>query len=174
MIVMSFDIATHTGVAVGRVGETPRATAINLGVGKSQGARYAKAVHSARYLLAKHNPDLIVYESPIGGKNTSQFLVGLSACFVAEIHLAKKPYHKLNIATVRKHFLGRHFTVRDFPGLSQMKAKAAIKQQVIGRCELLGWPVRNDDEADAMACWDFACATYGNGQSAPLGGLFNG
>lgn len=173
--IMAFDIATHTGVAFGTVGETPRSTTIDLGQGKSQALRFAKAIRTTKHLITRYKPDLIVYEAPIGGKYTSHFLVGLAACVTGQAAIeCRKAPEKLDIGTVRKHFLGRNVTTRDFPGLNKKQAKAAIKQAVIGRCTMLGWKVDSDDAADACACWDYACATYCNAQSAPLGGLFHG
>ena len=173
--IMAFDIATHTGVAFGIVGETPRSTTIDLGQGKSQALRFAKAIKTTKHLITRYKPDLVVYEAPIGGKFSSQFLVGLAACVTGQASIeCKKPPVKLNIGAVRKHFLGRNVTTRDFPGMSKANAKKAIKQVVIGRCTLLGWKVDSDDAADACALWDYACAHYAKAQAAPLGGLFHG
>ena len=78
------------------------------------------------------------------------------------------------IQSVRKHFLGKHLTARDFPSLSAKDSRLEIKQRVIARCNQIGWQPRSDDEADAMAIWDYGCATLRVAQSVPLGGLFNG
>jgi Holliday junction resolvasome RuvABC endonuclease subunit len=75
--------------------------------------------------------------------------------------------------SIRKHFLGKAYTSRDFPHLKPAAAKKAIKQLVIDRCGLLKWEAEDDNAADALALWDYTCAnkvkTY---QPKPLGGLF--
>lgn len=172
MKIMAFDIASYTGVALGCPGETPRTTVIDLGKERSQEARFAKAIKSARYLLAKHTPDLVVYEAPIGGKIKSDFLIGAAACFRGQFKLSGARVERLQIAKVRKHFLGRHITTRDFPHMKKDAAKAEIKRHVVARCHQIGWKVGSDDEADAAACWDFACATFARAQVPPSGGLF--
>lgn len=172
--VMSFDIATHVGVAYGAVGGSPKSTTFDLGQGRSQEARFAKAIQVTERLVSKFDPDYVVYEAPIGGKHANFLLIGLAACVVGQVVRMNRPIKKLNILTVRKHFLGRHVTVRDFPHLKKPAAKAAIKGLVIDRCRLLKWEVKTDDAADACALWDYACATEFNAQAAPLGSLFNG
>lgn len=173
MIVMAFDIAGRTGIAYGRAGETPRATAVDLGKGRGDAAQFARMIRATNELLTKYRPDIVVYEGPVGGPRTSHFLVGLAACFVGEAaRLGHKPID-LNLGSVRKHFLGKHITTRSMPGASKGAVRQEIKRAVIARCHALGWPVRDDDEADACALWDYASATIGRAQAKPLGGLFN-
>lgn len=174
MIVMAFDISGRTGVAYGRAGGSPRATSLNLGQGLSEQKRFAKMISSTRFLLRKYKPDIVVYEAPVGGPKTSHFLVGVTACFVGTA--AEEGFDPISVPinSVRKHFLGKHLTSRDFPGANKAGARRAIKRQVIARCQLLGWSVRDDDEADACAIWDYGCAVHGRAQSRPAGRLFNG
>ena len=172
MIVMAFDIATHTGVALGRAGETPRAISVDFGK-RNQAVVFSKVIRLTCNLLTKYKPDILVYESPVGGPKTSHFLVGIAACFAGEAsRLGYKP-EKLDISSVRKHFLGRNLTRRDFPHLAPGRARTEIKRAVIARCHQLGWRVEDDDQADACALWDYAAATIARTQGAPAGDCSN-
>lgn len=174
MKVMAFDIATRCGVAFGTAGGTPRATAVDLGKGFSDAERFAKVIGATRRLLERFEPDLVAFEEAVGGPKTSHFLVGIAACFQGQAAAMGYRPRPVPIATVRKHFLGKHLTAQHFPGLSKGRARLAIKRQVVARCTALGWEVKDDDEADACAIWDYACATWGRAQARPVGGLFDG
>lgn len=171
MIVLALDIATQTGIAVGSAGSAPRAWSVDLGKGRSEDARFSKALVVTHKLIEEHRPDLIAVEAAVGGPKTSHFLVGLLACVRGCAFNRGVPLKVYPINAIRKHFLGKAYTVKDFPGLTHGKAKQAIKAQVMGRCALLKWDVPDADAADAAALWDFACATEGF-QVAPGGGLF--
>ena len=173
MKVLALDIATNMGIAVGMSGGAPRAWSVHLGQAPDE-RRFSKLLSVTAALIAEHKPDLVAIEAPIGGNMKSDYLIGLAAiargvCFNRGVRT-----EVCNIATVRKHFLGMHFTAKHFPGKTKGAAKAAIKVQVIARCGLLRWHVEDDDAADACAIWDYACATWARSQAAPLGDLFSG
>lgn len=172
MRVLALDIATKTGICVGDAGAVPKAWSVDLGQGRSQDARFSEILKLMHGLMEAHKPDLIVAEAPIGGKNASAFLIGLVACVRGMAANRGIKCETVAPSTVRKHFLGKAKTSKDFPGLSQAKAKLAIKQEVLDRCRLLKWDVPDLDSADAASAWDWACAVYGRAQSAPVGGLF--
>lgn len=174
MKILALDIATHTGIAVGDSGDAPKAWSVDLGQGRSEEARFSEVLRLTHGLIATHSPALVVIEAPIGGKNANAFLIGLAACVrgCAE----NRGVRSLTVlpATARKHFLGKAKTSKDFPGMSQAKAKLAIKREVLARCHLLKWDVPDLDAADAAATWDWACAHHARGyQAKPLGGLFH-
>lgn len=172
MNVMAFDIATQTGVAFGPAGGTPRAVSVDLGKGLPEAQRFSRMIRMADKFLTMHEPEVVVYEAAIGGQNSSQYLIGLVACLraaAANHGLDAKPVY---LAGVRKHFIGKNLTKKDFPGLSAHAAKRETKRVVMSRCRALGWDVEDDNEADAMAAWDYACATMAGVQSRP-GGLFD-
>lgn len=174
MKILSLDIATNCGVCIGDAGAAPSAWAVDLGKGRSDAARFAKALRMTRHYLGKFEPDLVAIEAPIGGPKTSQLLVGLWACVTAEIENAGVASMKCNIGAVRKHFLGQHLTARHFPGKRPQDAKKEIKAAVMNRCRALGWEVSGHDAADAAAVWDYACATNSpNHHTTTIGGLFN-
>lgn len=172
MKVMAFDIATQTGVAFGPAGGTPRAVSVDLGKGLPEGQKFSRMMRMVDQFLTMHEPDLVVYEAAIGGANSSQYLIGLVACLrgVAANHkLDAKPVY---LASVRKHFLGKHLTAKDFIGLNSYAAKKQIKRVVVNQCRSLGWDVEDDNEADACAAWEYACVTMAGVQARP-GGLFD-
>lgn len=174
MKVVALDLATQTGVAAGDSGDAPRTWSVDLGRRQSEESRFAQAIDLTRDIVAKEAPDLIVVEAAIGGKHASAFLIGLVACVRGAARSLCVPVEVLHLGSVRKHFVGRSLTARDFPSLGPAAAKRAMKGVVMRRCEMLGWPVESDDEADAAACWDYACATMAKGyQAAPGGELFH-
>lgn len=67
-----------------------------------------------------------------------------------------------NIASIRRHFVGGHVTSAAYGHLPVAARKAAArkagKAAVMNRCRALGWAVRNDNEADACALWDYAAS----------------
>ena len=160
MKVLSLDIATKTGIAVGDTGGNPKAWSFGLGKG-SNGLRYARLIQLVWNLCREYSPDLVAIEAPTAGKYTNQFLVGLAACAEGTALMAGSRVQVCMSPAIRKHFLGRHLTTRDFPQLKSHAAKKrAIKEQVLSRCHLLGWDAEDDNAADALALWSFACAHH--------------
>lgn len=174
MKIVALDLATRCGIAVGEARARPSAWSVDLGVGKSEEDRFSTCLVVVSKLLAEHKPDLLVIERPIGGQQTSHYLVGLVACARGVARNRCVQTKTVAAGTARKHFVGKAFTSRDFPGLSKPKAKVAIKRVVQNRCRQLGWDYDDLDGCDALAIWDYACSTWAGAQAAPLGGLFNG
>lgn len=172
MKILALDVATNTGCAVGVSGGTPRSWSYNLG--KAPNARrFSNVLRLTHSLIEEHKPDLIAVEGAVGGPKASAYLIGLIACVEGCAFNRGVPCEVVHLGTVRKHFLGKSLTTRHFPHLKPAAAKRAIKAQVIQRCAIMGWQVDGDDEADSLAIWDYACATYARGyQAKPLGELF--
>jgi Holliday junction resolvasome RuvABC endonuclease subunit len=147
---------------------------VDLGKGRSEDARFSEILRLTHGLIVTHEPDLIVIEAPIGGRDANALLIGLASCVRGCAFNRGVKCVSVYPSTCRKHFLGKAKTSRDFPGMSKAKAKLAIKQEVLDRCRLLKWDVSDLDAADAACAWDWACATYAGRVSAPLGGLFDG
>lgn len=172
MKVLALDIASTTGIAVGVSGCKPACWSVCLGKSKVEDLRLSNALKMADGLITKHNPDLIVIEAFIGGPQASSYLIGLVACVRGQAYSRGLIPELVYPSTVRKHFLGKSKTSRDFPGLKPAKAKLAIKQEVADRCKLLGWDVPDLDAADAAATWDYACSKWARGyQAKTVGGL---
>ena len=172
MKIVALDVATRTGVCVGSSGADPRAWSVDLGKPPEE-RRFSNVLTLTQGLIVEHRPDLIVVEAFIGGREASAYLIGLVACVRGCAANRGIPMEMVYPATVRKHFLGKALTSKDFPGLSKAKAKLAIKERVARQCRAIGWVVPDLDAADAAATWDWACATKAKGyQSKPHGGLF--
>lgn len=173
MKILALDIATNTGIAVGSSSGNPKCWSVDLGKGYSEDYRLNQALRLAHGLINTHAPDLIIVETFIGGKHASAYLIGLVACVRGVAANNGVKCELVFPATVRKHFLGKALTSRDFPGLKQAKAKIAIKQRVADQCRAFGWDVPDLDAADAAATWDWACAEHApHYQAKPAGGLF--
>lgn len=174
MKILAMDIASNTGVCFGGACEVPHTWSVDFGKGLSDGRRFANALKFTRDCIEKYQPDHLAVECAIGGKTTSHFLVGAFSCVVGQAHLMGVPVLRFQVASIRKHFLGKHLRSVDYPGLSKQRARAEIKQAVIRRCISLGWKVEDDDAADAAALWDYACATLNaEHQMKTVGGLFS-
>ena len=170
-MIVALDIATQTGVAVGSPGGAPRAWSVDLGKGSSDDARFSAVLTLTHKLIAEYKPRLLAIEAPVGGPKASHLLIGLVACVKGCAANRSIPVKDFPINSVRKHFLGRAPRVSDYPAKNRAAAVKAMKADVMARCRLLGWQVDGHDEADAVALWDFACATLG-AQTTPAGGLF--
>lgn len=176
MKILAMDIATNTGIAVGDSRGTPRAWSVDLRQGHakaSEDVRFSEILRLTHGLIVEHEPDLIVVEAFIGGRNASAYLIGLVACVRGCAANRGIKCEMVFPATVRKHFLGKALTSKDFPGMTQARAKIAIKERVAAQCRAIGWTVTDLDAADALATLDWACATKApRYQAKPHGGLF--
>lgn len=172
MKIIALDVATRTGVCVGNSGADPRAWSVDLGQPPDE-RRFSQILKLTHGLIVEHKPDLIVVEAFIGGKNASAYLIGLVSCARGCAWNHGIRTETVFPATVRKHFLGKALTSRDFPGMKQARAKIAIKERVAAQCRAIGWTVPDLDAADAAATWDWAQATKApRYQAKPHGGLF--
>ena len=173
MKIVALDIATQTGIAVGSSGSNPTCWSVDIGKGLSEAARFSNILKLTQGLIATHEPDLVVCEAFIGGDKASAYLIGLAACVRGCAYNRGIKVEMVFPATVRKHFLGKALTSRDFPGMKVAKAKIAIKERVAAQCRAIGWKVPDLDAADAAATWDWAMATHApKYQAKTHGGLF--
>jgi hypothetical protein len=178
MQIMALDLATCAGFAIGRAGGKPRSGSRRLKGGDDAPERaFRKLGLWLRDEFSFEKPDLVVCEAPV---NLGAFVEGNQSSpkgfrfksnastiymlqgFVAIAHGICGPYGvrciNANVQTVRKHFLG--------------KARPENpKLAVLDRCRLLGYVDRDfadTDAGDAIALWDYACATYGRVAPAAL------
>lgn len=177
MIIVALDLASVSGVAAGSPGGRPKAWSVDLGQGRSEDARFSKALILTHKLIEAHKPDVLAIEAPVGGSKTSHFLVGLVACVRGCAFNRGVQVEPYNIASIRKHFCGGHVTSAAYGHLDPKKrkgaARAAGKNLVMQRCRQLGWEAEDDNAADACALWDYACSLQSRAhQVANLPGLF--
>lgn len=172
MKILALDLATNTGVSVGTPGTIPLCFSEHLG-GPPDERRFSNVIRLTSRLIKEHEPDFIAVEAAIGGSTSSQYLVGLLACVKGVAFMRGVPCEAMPIQSIRKHFLGKHLTAKSFPGLPKAKAKAEIKNVVMARAKAIGANPKDHDAADAVALWDYACATKApRYQAKPVGGLF--
>lgn len=175
MKILALDVATRMGACFGRPLTTPAAWSVDFGELREHDARFAKALRFIRAMHMQLAPDLIAIEAPIGGPDASHYLIGLVAVMRAQAKDLGIQTVEYNIGSVRKHFIGEHFTKRDFPGMTDTAAGKIIKGKVFTRCRALGWQVNDLDQADAAALWDYACSRESRAhQVQNLPGMFQG
>lgn len=173
MQLLALDIATNCGIAFGSTsGGDLRAWSQYLGEPPDD-RRLSQMARLMVALIDRFNPDLIAGETPIGGKTKDDYLIGLAAVARAMAWNRGVRYESANIATVRKHFCGRAWSTRDFPGMNRPMAKRAIKAKVVARCRILGIEVENDDAADAAAIHQWASSALCGALAVVPGELFH-
>jgi Holliday junction resolvasome RuvABC endonuclease subunit len=108
-------------------------------------------------LVKTYSVTEIVYESPVVNRMNNVYtlrkMFALHGMIEVECHDAGLPVFEAAPGTVRKHFLGK--------GMTPRKSKE-IKEAVMARCSQLGWKVRTDHEADALAILDYTLAIRGS------------
>lgn len=168
MIVLAFDLATNTGVAVGDSRDkAPHFWSEKFGEGRDgQGVKFSQCMDLTNRLIRQYRPDLITVEGALaqGGGGAAariQLAMGLRACVLGVADMRRVPVAEYAVSTIRKHFIGH----------GKLERKQA-KSETIHRCKMLGWDVANDNEADACALWDYARMMQRGIASLPPGGLF--
>lgn len=174
MRILALDTAIKTGCAFGVAGGKPVFWSVSLGEAEWS-VRFSKMLELVDKCVDKYQPDLVAVEAAATGSHGNPDLIGLAAC--AQAQAARRGCQVVTYMpnSVRKHFMGKALTARDYPALNHRAAKKAIKSAVIGRCHMLGWAVTDDNQADAVALWDFAASKVSRAhQMTSLPGLFEG
>lgn len=171
--ILALDIATVTGFARGKVGETPIAGSVRFGrPGASSNAVFGSCLSwLSKELALEPRPDLLVLEamlSPLAKVGATQAdvrdrLAGLHGVVRGVAHL-RGVYQiaEYSVGDVRQHFIGER----------SLKREQAKRRTVIV-CRQLGWQVADDNAADALALWSFAAALIDPAQALKLSPLFN-
>jgi Holliday junction resolvasome RuvABC endonuclease subunit len=158
--VLFADIATVCGIAVDPPGGGDKPlTCVVLArhSGDDLGEAFDALDRGFTDLIAVHRPDEIAFEAsfPFQGEGSStrptnyhtlRKTLGLVAIVEKCAWRAGIAPWECNISAIRKHFTG----------VGRFKTSADAKAQVFHRCKVLGWQVKNLDEADAAAGWSFA------------------
>jgi Holliday junction resolvasome RuvABC endonuclease subunit len=148
--VLALDLATKFGWAFGSGGEHPRSGSVALPIYRPRDARFAAYSDWLADAITTFEPSRIVYEAPQvtnGGTlnattmETARFLFGV--CAITDLVAWRRdvPCFDVHLSSVRKHFCN---------------SGHAKKREVIRVCHLRGWSPADDNEADALAIWDYA------------------
>jgi len=170
--ILALDLATRTGYARGRVGETPISASIRFG---KHGARdstiFGEAIYWIGDLLEHDLPDVLIIEdmlSPLAMRNeTSRAvrdrLAGLHGIVKGLAHrYGVGEIATASVGDIRAHFIG-------YRSLQRREAK----QAVMDRCKALGWDCPDDNAGDALALWSYACALIDPKWALQVSPLFN-
>ena len=174
-IVLALDAATVTGFCHGPVGGTPAFGSIRFGGRSADGLSdrvFFMALCMVEELIERVKPDVIFIESLLPpdsmkgrtSRATRDRLAGLHGVIKAVAHKhGVGEVAEAGTANIRHHFI-------DERGLQRQAAKSAV----IRKCKALGWDVGDDeDAADAVALWSFACSMLDPQQALRVTPLFN-
>lgn len=168
MIVAGLDIATATGVCLGKPGQVPEFWTEDLGRGLPHEERGAKLIRATHRLITKHGVEAIGIEAPIinhkrDKKSTNELLMGL--VFVVRTWAAHKGIHceTLEVAHIDRTFLGA----------AQRSGRDTRKAAIWNMCRARGWNPQTQDEADAASAWDTMCVHMSPSYAANSGSLLS-
>jgi hypothetical protein len=156
-VLLALDLATTTGFVAGAIGGTPVHGSKRLASPGASGPEvFGGYIAWLVDMIKVHAPRVVVYEAPLApsivkGKtnvNTVRRLMGLAALTEGVAYrMGIYTVLEATVADVRQHFIGR----RNLPGDEGKRAVAM-------RCRQLGYEPTDDNAADALALWDYACA----------------
>lgn len=171
--IFAIDLGQRAGFCVGAPGDRPSVGFVEL-KGKRDPRRAAEGnlIAFLQEKFAQRCPSLVVVTPPAtlrahfnmpggGNEDISRMQYGLQAILEGMCDRFGLPLVEIHEATVRKHFIGK----------GRLGDRESTKRAVISRCIVLGVLPRgceDDDQADAVALWDWACATYGRRSSTEL------
>lgn len=155
-VILALDLASVTGWATGPPGGKPSHGSIRFAAkGASHEAVFAGALKWMSETVTAHAPTMIVWEAPMptsfnrgrSNINTTTLLYGLPAV-IGAVSFLRGIYdiRKAETRDVRNHFIGSN------------PRRAEAKGLVMRQCRAMGWPVADDNEADALATWHYMCA----------------
>jgi crossover junction endodeoxyribonuclease RuvC len=159
-LILTLDLATITGWAIGRHGQRPVSGSVRLTskphakIG-SMGAALMDHVHA---LWIEHEFDRVVVEAPLittKGMDRTRQALGLAGIVELWGYRRTVPVREAPASTVRKQVLGRG----TFP-------KGEAKSAVMAWAEAAGYRPQDDNEADALALLHYAVSHEGGGTGA--------
>lgn len=162
-LILALDLATRTGFASGAPGAVPRSGFLKLKDAEDAQSRAARNLGCfLRDELSVTRPDLVVYEAamPAGAMlnaGNASVTADMAWMLVGAVEAVCGCYGvrtiAANVQTVRKHFTGK----------ARYDSREAAKLAVVKRCHVLGLmrrSQRDDNQADALAVWDWAVAVH--------------
>lgn len=158
------DLGTRCGIAFGVAGKPPTVTALRL---KKPGDHRAVAFGKLQRFLVdafeQSRPALVAKESMLhmaalaklsgGSDDNIRMHAGLHAVVEAVCWQYDVPWTEAADSTIRRHFIGK----------AKLGDRVSTKAAVVARCHLLGLMPKDchdDNLADALACHNWATATY--------------
>ena len=167
MRILAFDPGDKMGVCFGVAGGTPEFMSPRIGGSNVIMARRCmEAMLITRRMIKRYEPDLLVIESPYFDRrkpNAARALFQYLGCFLGVAESMGVRTDEYTVAEIRKHFISAS-------NLRRASAKASVMEV----CRTIGWSVRNDNEADAGALWEYACSREKLSNMMPGTGLFKG
>ncbi len=163
-LIACFDVATSTGVCLGYPGcKHPFVVTWDLRVvGKSRPRRLLYLSDLCDKLFKSNEVDIVRYERPMPlmamnklGTSEEVMLLLRGAIGVLEAAAARagiEDIDSVGVQDARQHFLGQ----RTFP--KGKNGKSAAKDMVLRQCDILGIKVYDDNSADSVCLWSYACA----------------
>lgn len=162
--IFALDLGQRAGFAVGRPGETPRSGSVVLKE-KLEPRRVALGNFIAflQTSFSAERPELVVKEAPLtleafrrihSSEDNVRMHHSLHGVLEGMCNRFGIDLEEAAPATIRKHFIGS----------ANMGERSATKRAVLQRCHLLRLLPRDncdEDRADALAAWDWACAVFG-------------
>ena len=147
-MILALDVAGRVGWAVGSAGSSPIWGAQEIAIpNAAPGAIFAHYDAWLRYMLHTHNPNHVFAEAPFVGRfpAVAMRLGGYKAITQYRCYIDDRRLHPfVPPREITKHFVGAY--------------KGNKKVATVARCRELGFDVGGDDDAaDALALWHYAC-----------------
>lgn len=148
--VLFLDIATHTGWCEGEPGGKPIFGSFRCSKEGDNADKFAGMFKWVAERCQAFKPRHLFFEAPLArNATTAEALMGMAANAQSAARLCGVySIKRAHVGSVRKFFLP--------PG--SPRSGDAVKQATIQRCRELGYEPKNDDEADAIAGWEYACS----------------
>jgi hypothetical protein len=175
-LIWGLDISKRrNAIAHGYAGAIPTVVSVDAGKEDDIARAAVRLFVYLRDLMRVGRPDAIFYERPLehgfeakvdfDARTVTQRRGIIAAFNLAKIAhtvelfagLASIPCYSVSPATARKEFIGDGRLKRD-----------AAKLRVRAMCEVLGWPVENDDESDACCIWHTGVVKLAPRLAAPI------
>lgn len=139
-LILALDLSTHTGWALGRPFEQPQHGVWELGKMSNLGRCFSCLAAKLEDAISVHQPDACIIEAPLpqqdrDSQQLARLLIGLAA--VAEMIAFERetPITEQFPKEVRKLVFG---------------TASVDKTYIVNWCRGQGWPVVNDNDADAL------------------------
>lgn len=153
--ILALDLASHTGWCEGIPGETPTHGSLRFAPPSSgPGAVLGGLLDFMAKRLSAFRYRAVVYEAPLDPRwkgnqtnlNTARILIGMPGVVEAVCNLTGTPVREATSGDVRMHMIGCR------------PKKDAAKPMVIAKARELGFDPQDDDAADAIMIWHYACS----------------